>query len=367
MKVLFIAPLPDPVTGQSLACSTLLDKLVKEHQVTVIDIGRAGLSSGDSSLDRAIQTVGFAWRAYRAAPHADVVYFTISESVLGVIKDSLIYLSCWRRLDRMVVHLHGGAGMRKIMRARGLIARICRLFLERVGAVVLLGERHLDIVKDLTRTDHVHLIPNCAQKEVFIPIAEIGGKFSRRDRLRVLYLSNLIPSKGYMELVSGFEALSGQEQERIELTFAGAFESKVAREEFLSRLSSLPSLKFNGVVAGVAKAALLKQSHVLCLPTYYPYEGQPICILEAYAAGCAVVTTDHSGIFDIFTPAVNGFEVGPRSATDIASALRYCLVSWEEMEAVARRNRDVAQARYTETVFTSRVAELLMQVAGISA
>lgn len=133
MRVFFIVPLLDPVTGQFLACKVLLDESVKEHQVTAIDKG-GGLSRGSRSLCRVVQSVRFAWRAYRAAPGADIVYFTISESVLGVIEDSLIYLSSWQQLDRMVAHLQGGAGNRRITRARGLVTRICRFFLEKVVA-----------------------------------------------------------------------------------------------------------------------------------------------------------------------------------------------------------------------------------------
>ena len=39
--------------------------------------------------------------------------------------------------------------------------------------------------------------------------------------------------------------------------------------------------------------------------------GQSISIVEAHASGYAVITSIHSGIFDIFTPGVNDYEVAP--------------------------------------------------------
>jgi glycosyltransferase involved in cell wall biosynthesis len=60
---------------------------------------------------------------------------------------------------------------------------------------------------------------------------------------------------------------------------------------------------------------------VLCLPTSYPYEAQPLVILEAYAAGCAVVTTNHAGIPDVFTPGENGIRVPAGDSEAVASAL----------------------------------------------
>ena len=37
----------------------------------------------------------------------------------------------------------------------------------------------------------------------------------------------------------------------------------------------------------------------VCLPTYYPMEGQPISIIEAMGFGNFIVTTNHAGIPDI--------------------------------------------------------------------
>lgn len=54
------------------------------------------------------------------------------------------------------------------------------------------------------------------------------------------------------------------------------------------------------------KLDLFVESHVFVLPTYYLFEGQPIGIIEAYAAGCVVVTTRHSNICDIFSGSING-------------------------------------------------------------
>jgi glycosyltransferase involved in cell wall biosynthesis len=54
------------------------------------------------------------------------------------------------------------------------------------------------------------------------------------------------------------------------------------------------------IVDGPGKKNLFSEAHIFCLPTYYPYEGQPIAILEAFASGCVVITTNHSGISDFF-------------------------------------------------------------------
>jgi glycosyltransferase involved in cell wall biosynthesis len=362
MRILFIAPLPDPVTGQSLACQVFFERLALEHEVDVININKSSFKSGASSWGRALEVLSFVWQAFRRSHHADVIYFTISESVAGNLKDCLIYLACYRNLSRMAIHLHGGAGMRVLMHERPMIAALNKFFLSRLGAVILLGQRHLDIFRDLPRQPNIHLIPNFAQDYLFRTEAEINAKFDKQDKLKLLYLSNLIPGKGYLELLSAYEALDHDEQFKVELAFAGGFENKVDEAQFLQRIDGLANVSYHGVVGGERKARLLADAHMFCLPTYYPYEGQPISILEAYASGCAVLTTDHSGIFDVFDPAACGIAVEPRSPSAIAGAIRLSLKSGAALRHAGLHNRSLAERAYRVPTYNQRLVSVVEQL-----
>jgi glycosyltransferase involved in cell wall biosynthesis len=364
MNVLFIAPLPDPVTGQSLACRVFLDALEKDHRVDVININKASLKSGAAggTFGRAMEVLGFAWQAWRRARRADLIYFTISESVAGNLKDLLIYAVCAGRLDRMVIHLHGGAGMRVLMHDRPLLAAVNRFFLRRLGAIVLLGERHLDILRDLPSRQHIHLVPNFAQDPFFLAPHAIEAKFRQTAPLKLLYLSNLIPGKGYLELLAAYESLQFEEQSRLQMDFAGAFENPQDEADFRARIARLPGVRYHGVVGGANKARLLAEAHVFCLPTYYPYEGQPISILEAFASGCAVITTDHSGIFDVFEPGQSGIAVAKRSVPSIAQALVQCLTDTPGLLRHALHNRRQADERFRVATYNFRLVSLLQDL-----
>ena len=152
VSVLFIGPLPDPVTGQSLACQVFLDELSKTHTVDVINLSKKGYESGADSFGRVKEVLAFAWQAWRKSGKADIIYFTISESLAGNLKDILLYCACFPSLGSMVIHLHGGAGMRELMRAdRKLLRKLNGFFLKRLGAVIVLGERHVDLFSDLVQ------------------------------------------------------------------------------------------------------------------------------------------------------------------------------------------------------------------------
>ena len=74
---------------------------------------------------------------------------------------------------------------------------------------------------------------------------------------------------------------------------------------------------------------VLAQAAIVCLPSYR--EGMPKALLEAAAAGCAVVTTDAVGCRDAIEPGVTGDLVPVRDAATLASVLQALI------EAPARR------------------------------
>lgn len=364
MTVLFIGALPEPVTGQSLACQVFLDELRRHHKVEVVNLSKAGFRHGADSLARFRGVLGIVLSVWRRRRRADVIYLTISESRAGNLKDLLIYLMCLRRLRRMVVHLHGGAGLRLIMLGpRGVFRRMNEFFARRLGGAIVLGSRHVDLFAGVLPPERIHMVPNFAQDYLFVGPGQIDAKFAAPVPLRVLFLSNLIPGKGYLELLDAFLVLTPATQASLHIDFAGGFEDDAQQAAFLERIRPYPHLRYHGIVGGEAKRALFQEAHVFCLPTYYLYEGQPISILEAYAAGCAVITTDHSGIGDVFRHEENGFEVAKQSVADLAAALAAASADPERLRAMAHTNRDTAQREYRTQIYNDRLMRIVEGVA----
>ena len=85
MKILFIAPLPPPIGGHSLASKVLLDGLVKDHEVEVVDFNKDSFKEGVDSLKRIFQVVKILHDVWRRKKGTDAMYLTISESLAGNI------------------------------------------------------------------------------------------------------------------------------------------------------------------------------------------------------------------------------------------------------------------------------------------
>lgn len=340
-RLLFLGPLPPPVTGQALAHQALVEGL-PDTEVEVIDTAKRHLAQGFTSLRHAFRLLGVAWRARRLAPRADTIYMGISQSIPGNLKDCLIWLLLGRTQRRkLVLHLHGGGIARTVYGRSGFLRWLNRRLLRDLRAVVVLGDSLRDVFAGIVPADRIRVVPNFAADEVYLESDAVAAKH-REEPLRVLYLSNLFPSKGYGIVLEAAERTAGETGVHFDL--AGGCIDDEQERTVRARVDALPHVDYHGVVEGAAKRELLARAQVLVLPSSYPYEGQPLCILEAYAAGCAVFTTDQGGILDVFTPAVHGSLLEKASVDSLCDALRAAGADRAGLAAIGVQNREAAEA-----------------------
>jgi glycosyltransferase involved in cell wall biosynthesis len=358
--ILFIGPVPPPITGQSLACEVFLEALQEKYQPILIDINKSDFASGGLAWRRVKEIIGVLRRVRQEVRRANAVYFTITESLLGNAKDLLIYLACWRLLPKTVIHLHGGAGMIRLMHGpTGFLRWINAFFLKRMAAIIVLGDRLRAVYAGVVPDDKLRVVANFAEDQYQATANELETKFVQDGPLRVLYLSNMIAEKGCLLLRDAVQSINAQRPGAIQLDYAGGFVTDSEKQAFLGSIADSENITYHGIVKGAAKRELLLQAHILALPTFYPFEGQPICILEGYAAGCAVLTTDHSGIFDTFTPGINGWEVKKRSSASIRDALVKALDQRASLAGIGKGNANLAREKYTAKRYNDALLEII--------
>lgn len=346
--------------GQALASEVFLKDIETTHQVTVVNTAKKKASGIWDKIFRNFEVVGILIKTLRGLSKTDLIYLTISESIFGNIKDILTYTICFSKLDRMVIHLHGGAGMANIMKPNKILASLNSFFIRRLKGVVVLGDTHKKIFRGITHNSKIHIVPNFSEDYLFLDQDEIIAKFNpTNSNLNILFLSNLLPGKGYLELLEAFVSLPDSYKKKIKINFAGGFASDVLKRDFLNRIKDESNIHYHGVVKGKQKRELFAASQVFCLPTYYPFEGQPISILEAYATGCAVITTNHSGIRDVFTPGINGFEVIKGSPDSIRNTLIAIHDQGSELSIIGAKNLEMAHKRFRTSIYNRSLREIM--------
>ena len=120
------------------------------------------------------------------------------------------------------------------------------------------------------------------------------------DTLQITFVGRMIPSKGPQLLLETAKKLKN-----ISFTFVGDGELlEVLKNE------NIPNVRFTGSLGKAAIADILQNTDILVHPSVH-HEGFPNVLLEAGAAGCAVIATDRGGTTEIIIDDKTGIIVEP--------------------------------------------------------
>ena len=172
--------------------------------------------------------------------------------------------------------------------------------------------------------DRVHVLYNGVDGDHFRP----GNRAQARERLGlpadaplVLYVGNLKPGKGCLDLLEAFPGLL-QRHPEARLAFVGDGPAARALRSRTEELGLGRQVLLAGARAHDELPAWMHAANLLCLPSHN--EGVPNVILEAMACGLPVVATDVGGIPEVL-PAQAGRMVPPRDRAALVDALEAVL------------------------------------------
>ncbi|MGI8557473.1 MAG: glycosyltransferase family 4 protein [Solirubrobacteraceae bacterium] len=187
-----------------------------------------------------------------------------------------------------------------------------------LGAAVR-RSRVLLCISEATRAELLERHP-AARAEVALLASSLPRSSVRRDDGFVLAVGTLEPRKNLPRLVAAYASLPRELQERHRLSVVGA--SGWQTGETLTALDSLGErCERLGHVPDAELARLYGNCAVFCYPSLG--EGFGLPVLEAMAAGAAVVTSDCSSLPEVGGDAVR--YVDPHHTTSIAAGLRELL------------------------------------------
>jgi len=180
----------------------------------------------------------------------------------------------------------------------------------------------------------------------------VRPELKSNNNIILLFLSRFVREKGVYELLEAFKRVSSK-FDNIKLIFAGTGPEEKAMKSWVKNENLNEKVEFKGYVRDNEKAELFKQSHIFVFPTYYG-EGCPVSLLEAMAAGMAVITTSVGGIPHIIQAGKNGILLDAQvSADSVEKALYDLLSSPSIINTIAETNRIEAWEKYNAPVITS--------------
>lgn len=355
-SVSVVGRFPPPLDGQAVVTATLADLLDRAHGGPLA-VERFSLSApeGDvrEDVSRAARMQHYLGAGARlrtwasGASGGPVLWPAVSPSPLGHLRDVGTILPALGREREVYAVVHRGdfhtLFQHPVTRwtAPRLVRRLSGIVFNSPG----LAERCAPWVpaeKRLTMRNtigpDVQVTPEAARAKTERPIA---GR-----PVRLLYLSGMIPTKGYLVVLDAVAELV-RRGVAVEATFAGRWPGPEAERAFWARAEASgasPSVRHLGGVSDRAQVRdLYLDADLFVLPTTYPIEAQPVTIVEALNAATPILATRHASIPEMIEDGTSGLLVAPE-AGPLADAVERASAPglWPHLARGARARYDAA-------------------------
>lgn len=247
----------------------------------------------------------------------------------------------------VILHLHGSEMKPFYESQRPFLQRLIRRHLEKATRVIVLSESWREFVSRIAPAARITVVPNY----VIVPPA---ANDEARHMQEVLFLGLIGRRKGTFDLIPAFAEASEQHPDA-RLTIGGNGEVDKAKD-LIASLGAGDRAALAGWVGPAAKEELLKRSGIYVLPSYN--EGLPMSVLEAMAAGLAVITTRVGGIPELITDGVDGLLIEPGDRDGLKRSLAALLEDEALRSRLARAGRSRVEEKYSDRA----ILPLLQQI-----
>jgi glycosyltransferase involved in cell wall biosynthesis len=281
----------------------------------------------------------------------DLVHLHASERGSFVRKGILVWVAALFRLP-VVMQMHGPEFHDYFENSRRPIQHMIRATLEQADAVVALGNKWAELLRDDAPRAHIEVVPNAIRQNVAVDLSAPGP-------VHVVFLGELCDRKGTSVLIDAWaEMLARPDIAPTKLTLAGWGEIDRARSQ-ISALRVGDSVDVCGWLSAPEADQLLSKTHVLVLPSIQ--EGQPMAILEAMARGICVVSTVVGGIPEMIADS-EGLLVNPGDVHELAGALAHVVNDPEARRLYGAHARQKVAQEFDLEVVAHRWDELYRAV-----
>lgn len=184
---------------------------------------------------------------------------------------------------------------------------------------------------------------------------------SKNDTVNILFLSNLIQTKGVFVLLEVCAIL----QKRLILykcVFIGG-ESDITEKtfnEYVIKLNLQSSVHYLGKKYGIDKQNAFSGADIFVLPTYYHNECFPLVILEAMQQALPIVSTFEGGVPDFVEDKVSGFLVPQQNIEALADKLEILILDPELRSVMGQAGKKLFNEKYTVEIYQNTINNILI-------
>ncbi len=217
--------------------------------------------------------------------------------------------------------------------------------LRRMDSIVAISAEVRDELHNSIKRTDVEVIPNGIDTRKFSGIASPSLRSElnmSEDDLIVGTIGRFVQEKGYKYLIESLKVLS-YEKKTIKVVFVGEGPLCEELEQRVLAAGLQDLVSFLGVRNDIPKLLAIIDVFVLSSIS----EGLPMVILEAMAAGKAIVATTVGNIPSVLKNNVTALLVPPRDSVALAKAIQTCLFEPVLRDRLGRAARKQVQSKYS--------------------
>lgn len=366
-KILFIMHMPPPVhgaamVGQYIHDSEMINREFESHYINLTtaknlqDIGKVGMRK---LLDffKLLKKIRHEVKVVKP----QLVYVTPNACGGAFYKDFVVVQMLKCLGCQVVAHYHNkGVATHQ---DRWFDNILYKRFFKDIKVILLSEFLYVDMKKYVNRKD-VFICANGIPCSSELDSRSIPSSTPQTLIPHILFLSNLLVSKGVVVLLDALRILKGKGcsficdfvgGETIEMD-AVMFESEVAKRGLEGMAI------YHGRKYGKDKEAFFCSADVFVFPTFYHNECFPLVLLEAMEHGLPCISTTEGGIPGIIEDGQTGYLVPKHDAQALAEKMQILLFDTDLRCNMGKNGRDKFEREFTLDRFEKRMCGILEEL-----
>lgn len=288
----------------------------------------------------------------------DLVYFTLTSNGIGFYKDSLLAILTKLLGANVVYHFHN-KGIKE-RQDRWVDNLLYTLVFKNAEIILLSDHLYSDVQKYVSR-ERVHICPNGIPKLILDSKKDIQESENRV--VQILFLSNLIESKGVYVLLKACKILKAKDV-NFHCTYVGG-EGDIQGEELqqsIKNMGLISEVEYIGKRYGKDKHQILLNSDIFVFPTYYQKETFGLVNLEAMQFSLPVISTNEGGIPDVVENGKTGFLVPQQDSAALAEKMEFLINNPDRRKEMGELGRNKFVEEFSLEKFENRFISILRDI-----
>lgn len=351
-KILFFVPLPPPIHGPALRNKSLIesDLITNSFELIILPFDFAvetndiGKFSFNKVLKAIIRTFDILLILIKKRPN--LVYLNPSLYGFALYRDCFYILIFKLFGTKLLFHLRTQGVKDQVVKSQ--FKKYLFDWMFKKVSVICLSNKLCEDIAEAYKGNPI-VVPNGIED-----VSKQYPKQIRNQVISILFLSNLVRSKGIFDLLEALKIVA-EKHKNFECLIVG-HSVDISFEELdlqIERLGIAKYVRVFGPKYDQEKYRILADTDILVFPTYF--EAFPGIILEAMQFEIPVISTYEGAIPEIVVDKVTGFLVAKRDISSLAKKIAILIESEELRLSLGRRARERFENLYTMSHFESNM------------